>query len=153
MHVHLLSKKAHKINQTAYYFLQKPSETPESTAAYPLVLLHGFCEDSTIWYKILPFLKKNASNRAIIAIDLGGFGQSEQFGSTIEAMARQVNEVIETLALSPCILVGHSLGGYVALAVAESFADKIAGFGLLHSHAFADTAEKQQNREIGRAHV
>lgn len=147
MNVHLIAKQTHKINQTAYYILQKAPETTQATADYPLVLLHGFCEDSTIWQTLLPFLVTSNSKRAIIAIDLGGFGQSEQLGNTIESMATQVKEVVEALAISPCILVGHSLGGYVALAFAEYFADNLAGFGLLHSHAFADTPEKQQNRD------
>ena len=52
-----------------------------------------------------------------------------------------------TVKLRKSILVGHSMGGYVALAFTASFSNKVKGLCLLNSTAFADSLEKQQNRD------
>jgi len=44
-------------------------------------------------------------------------------------------------------MIGHSLGGYVGLAFAEKYPDKLKGLGMFHSTAFADSEEKKQNRD------
>lgn len=112
--------------------------------AIPVVLLHGFCEDSRIWEEWLTLLP---SNRKYILIDLPGFGTSELPSNlTIEGMASAVEAVVDHLQLDRYILVGHSMGGYVALALAEVGYQRMEGLCLFHSQPFADTEEKKEAR-------
>lgn len=110
-----------------------------------LVLLHGFLENSTMWNAIKPELLKR--NR-IVCIDLLGHGQTECFGyvHTMDLMAEVVSEVLLHLKIRRSIFVGHSMGGYVALAFAEQFPDNVKGLCLLNSTSRADSLERIQLR-------
>lgn len=111
-----------------------------------LVLLHGFCEDNTIWQHLMPTLAKHYK---VIAPDLGGFGNSAHLlpqDVTVEDLAEQVKSLLDELAVKECIMIGHSLGGYVALAYAEKYAKTLKGLGLFHSSALPDTEAKKRNR-------
>ncbi|MFK7799405.1 MAG: alpha/beta fold hydrolase [Aureispira sp.] len=109
-----------------------------------LVLLHGFCEDSTMWADLVPLLSKKYS---VLTIDLSGFGQSDLLKeSSIAAMANAVYAVWKTEQLDAAVLIGHSMGGYVGLELAAQYPDCLLGLGLLHSHPFADSEEKINNR-------
>jgi len=110
-----------------------------------IVLLHGFLENMHMWDY---FSKKLSDNYRVISIDLPGFGKSECLGRVhlMEQMASSVNKVLKELEVKKCLMVGHSMGGYVTLAFAAKFPGKLKGFGLMHSHAMADTAEAKVNR-------
>ena len=109
----------------------------------PLVLLHGFCEDSSVWDTLTPHLKEIP----IAAIDLPGFGQSDLPATpTMEAYAQAVAAVLDALGVPRCVLVGHSLGGYVALEFAARWGDRLAGIGLFHAHPFPETKERKTAR-------
>jgi pimeloyl-ACP methyl ester carboxylesterase len=109
----------------------------------PIVFLHGFCEDSSVWNDFLV----NFPNEQLISIDLPGFGKSDpQKNCSISDMAAIVNSVLEDLNIKECILIGHSMGGYVALEFAKLYSEKISGLGLFHSQAFADSTEKKITR-------
>ena len=86
----------------------------------PLVLLHGFMENTTIWDEMEAHLSKDF---ILIKIDLPGHGKSKVYQGihTVELMAEKVKEVIDALKLEKINLLGHSLGGYVSLAFAEKF--------------------------------
>ena len=76
-----------------------------------------------------------------------GFGISEAYETiSVEAMAEALNAVLENEKIENCVLIGHSMGGYVAMAFAEKYAAKLKGLCLFHSHPFADSEEKKQNR-------
>jgi pimeloyl-ACP methyl ester carboxylesterase len=109
-----------------------------------LLLLHGFCEDGSMWDSFkMPFL----DNYTVICPDLPGFGNSEAIDEvSMEIMASCINEIVEKEGIEKCIFVGHSMGGYVAMAFAELFPEKLAGLCLFHSHPFADTGDKKENR-------
>src|SRR5690606_32903791 len=95
------------------------------------------------WDEWLEFLPQ----RPYLRIDLPGFGNSDLMENlTIEKMAEAVNAVLEHLNMERCIMVGHSMGGYVSLAFAEQHADKLAGLCMFHSHPFADSEEKKEGR-------
>ena len=101
----------------------------------PLVLLHGFSEDSSMWEILVPHLK----DIPMLAIDLPGFGQSDlPAAPNIERYAQAVIGTLDALQVQRFVLVGHSLGGYVALEIAAHWGDRLAGLGLFHSHPFAD---------------
>jgi pimeloyl-ACP methyl ester carboxylesterase len=111
-----------------------------------VVLLHGFLENTSMWHTFIPELSKK--NR-VICIDLLGHGQTECLGyiHSMETMAEVVGAVLQHLKIHRPILIGHSMGGYVALAFAEKNPDTVKGLCLLNSTANADTAEKKKNRD------
>ncbi|MCP4439406.1 MAG: alpha/beta hydrolase [Aureispira sp.] len=110
-----------------------------------LVLLHGFCEDSIMW---ADFVQALHNKYTVLTIDLSGFGDSDLLEEcSMEAMAKAVNAVLEVLEIEKCCMIGHSMGGYVGLAFAEIFGDKLLGLGLFHSHPYEDTKQKKANRE------
>ncbi len=119
----------------------------------PVLFLHGFCEDSSIWDDFTPGITE-AGNR-VICVNLPGFGASEPLAgeTSIEEMARAVLAVADHLELKKFILIGHSMGGYVGLAISELAGGRLAGLGLFHSHPYADSEEKKAGREKGVAFI
>ncbi len=110
----------------------------------PVVFLHGFCEDSSVWDEFLV----DFSESYIVCIDLPGFGKSDVIKNcTIREMASIVSAVLKDLSISNCILIGHSMGGYVALEFAGHFPEKISGLALFHSQCFADSISKKEGRK------
>lgn len=110
----------------------------------PLVLIHGLCEDSTIWDE---FIKGLVGEFQIIRPDLSGFGESELLSEhSIDVMAESVKAVLDDMGISKCVMVGHSLGGYVSVTLAEKYPSVLTGLGLFHSHPFADVPEKKEER-------
>ena len=117
-----------------------------------LVLIHGFCESLDIWDE---FIKIFSQRYHVVAPELIGQGKNE-FPSTIlapngyvvtmEMLAEGVNEVLKTCRVEQCTIVGHSMGGYTALAFAELFPEKVKGLCLFHSSALADPEEKKADR-------
>lgn len=118
-----------------------------------VVLLHGVPFDSTLWknqYEAFPDFK-------LIIPDLPGSGKSEMIEDmSIEGMAECVKDIIvhETASLffksgepHSVILIGHSMGGYIALALAEKHPELLNGLGLFHSTAYADNDEKKEGRK------
>jgi len=111
----------------------------------PVVLLHGFCEDQSIWQDFLADLTD--SECRVVTIDLPGFGNSEPLAAPeIADYALAVHAVVTELGLPPFVLIGHSMGGYTALAFAEKFPEMLIGIGLFHSHPYADSTEKIEAR-------
>lgn len=111
-----------------------------------VVLLHGFLENSAMWNDFIPeFSKKNR----VICIDLLGHGNTSCLGyiHSMELMAEAVAYILNKLKIKQAILIGHSMGGYVALAFAEKNPKNIIGLCLMNSTALADTAEKRLNRD------
>ncbi len=110
-----------------------------------LVFLHGFLANHEVWNDFKqPFIKSNR----VITIDLLGHGKSNSVGyiHAMELYAKSIKAVLRNLKIKKCVLVGHSLGGYVSLAFADLFPDNINGFCLLHSTAYADNETKKQDR-------
>lgn len=110
-----------------------------------LVLLHGFCEDNSLWDEIIPKLNFEGE---IIAPDLPGFGHStlKPTEFTLEDIATTLYEELKASAVKKCICIGHSLGGYITLALKHKFPSFVLSIGLLHSTSFMDTEEKKEIR-------
>lgn len=104
-----------------------------------VVLLHGFGEDSTIWSGYVPFLQKDFF---IITPEYARLSHLK----TIEQYADFVNDIVVASGFEKCILIGHSMGGYIALAFAEKYPEKVLGLSLFHSTAFDDSDEKKVAR-------
>jgi pimeloyl-ACP methyl ester carboxylesterase len=90
----------------------------ESGSGEPLVLVHGIATDSHIWDLVVPAL---ANTRRVLAIDLPGFGESPPVddGFDLEAVSERIARGLAGRGLrGPVDLVGHSLGGGVAITLA-----------------------------------
>jgi pimeloyl-ACP methyl ester carboxylesterase len=111
-----------------------------------IVLLHGFLGSSDIWKSYARRLKESFK---VITIDLPGHGNSETtpLAHSIDGMAEGVRNVIKSLEIRSCVLVGHSMGGYVTLAFAEKYPRLLKGFVLYHSQAAADSPDARVNRD------
>jgi pimeloyl-ACP methyl ester carboxylesterase len=111
-----------------------------------IVLLHGFLENKKMWDAFIPEWSKKFR---IITIDLLGHGETGCMGyvHSMENNADVVHEVLAELRLRKAILVGHSMGGYVALAFAELHPDMMKGLVLLNSTSRADSEERKTNRD------
>lgn len=118
-----------------------------------VILLHGFGEDGTIWEPQIKFLQPHFR---LIVPDIPGSGQSELIpGANIDTYAETVKTLydIELSKASPtggglegAVIIGHSMGGYIALAFAEKYPEYLKALGLFHSSAFADSEEKKEAR-------
>ncbi|MEO3948062.1 alpha/beta hydrolase [Gorillibacterium sp. CAU 1737] len=119
----------------------------------PLVLLHGFCGSSAYWQEVIPLL---APHFRVIAPDLRGHGESEapdELVYRMEAFAEDIAALIRRLELDHPVVLGHSLGGYVTLALAELHEGLLGGFGLIHSTAYPDSEEGRAGRDKGIATI
>ncbi|MEP6713268.1 MAG: alpha/beta hydrolase [Ferruginibacter sp.] len=115
----------------------------------PVVLVHGFGEDSGIWNASVDFLK---TSFRLIVPDLPGSGKSELLLKENTAMgdyARCIYLIIMQEKISQCIMIGHSMGGYITLAFAKQYPEILKAFVLFHSSAYADDPEKIETRKKG----
>jgi pimeloyl-ACP methyl ester carboxylesterase len=122
----------------------------------PVVLLHGFGEDGEIWNNQIEVLKDQYQ---LIIPDIPGSGGSEMMEDmSMEGLAETIKKILDIEIFKPLpyggdskkiYLIGHSMGGYIALAYAEKYPEKLEGLGLFHSSAFADSEEKKITRQKG----
>lgn len=111
-----------------------------------VVLLHGFGEDGEIWkgqFDLFP-------NHTLVVPDLPGTGRSEGIDDmSMEGLAEAVKAMIDAEGGKDAFvsLIGHSMGGYITLAFAEKYPERLNSFGLFHSSAFADSNEKKETRQ------
>jgi pimeloyl-ACP methyl ester carboxylesterase len=120
-------------------------------AGHPLLLLHGFGEDRRIWQLQADALHDHAM---LIVPDLPGSGHSGLPSSpngflTLEDHAEALLAILDHEGIERCTLIGHSMGGYIALAFAERWPERLQAFGLFHSTAAADSPEKREARARG----
>jgi pimeloyl-ACP methyl ester carboxylesterase len=110
-----------------------------------LVLIHGFCESKELWKDFEIILSKKFR---VITPDLPGFGGSplRKTNISIEYYADMIYDLLKELKINKCTIIGHSLGGYITLALAEKYPSILNGFGLFQSTAFADSEEKKEGR-------
>lgn len=119
--------------------------TGNNTGTLPLVLIHGFPFDRRLWYNVIPELERTR----VIIPDLPGVGNSTllQSGCTMNDYADCMAAILEKEQIKTCVMAGHSMGGYVALAFAQKYQDKLAGLSLVHTTAYADDADRRQKRD------
>ncbi|MBL0144831.1 MAG: alpha/beta hydrolase [Chitinophagaceae bacterium] len=114
----------------------------------PILLIHGFGEDATIWQNQIEHLKDKYQ---LIIPHLPGSGNSDLIDDmSIDGMAYCMKElltfVIQKNPIEEVCVLGHSMGGYITLALAEKYPEMFSAFGLIHSSAFADNEEKKAAR-------
>lgn len=117
----------------------------EKGQGQPLVLIHGFCESGNMWEY---FAEKLSNEFRVICPDLPGFGDSPISGPQIslEEVAVMLEDWLESNQIEKPLVIGHSLGGYVTLALLELMGNRIKAIGLFHSTAFPDDSEKKEMR-------
>ena len=113
---------------------------------YPVVFIHGFLLSSQI---VGAFGNQLAGKYRLITIDLPGHGLSDSYAPdhSMECMADTVNAVLKEERVEAYALVGHSMGGYVALALWERYPENLESVILMNSHPFADSQERKRERE------
>ena len=111
-----------------------------------VMLLHGYGEDGTIFENQESALK---DRYRLIIPDLPGSGQSDFIAGDMqmEDYGKSVIQILDAEKLEKCVIIGHSMGGYITLAIAEKFPERLSSFGLFHSSAYADDDEKKKTRE------
>jgi pimeloyl-ACP methyl ester carboxylesterase len=111
----------------------------------PLVLLHGFPLDGRMWK---PVAERLSASFSVLVPDLAGFGASPALpdGWSLEDQAEAVHRWVRLREERPFALAGFSMGGYVALALAEKHAGSLAALSLVDSRAAADTPEAARRR-------
>ena len=118
------------------------SEVGEKT----VVLLHGYLENMLVWESFISLIYKDVR---VVTLDIPGHGISEVKGEihSMDYLADTLAAALDKLGIASATVVGHSMGGYVALAFAERHPDRTDGVVLLHSTPYADSDEKKKNRQ------
>jgi 3-oxoadipate enol-lactonase len=119
--------------------------TEQGTSGVPVVLLHGYPLSSAIWQTQQQGL---SSDYRVITPDLRGFGHSPAPEGVYEmdALALDVLNLLDSLNVDKAVIMGHSMGGYVTLALWRMASERFLGFGMINSQATADTEEGKQGR-------
>lgn len=111
-----------------------------------VVLLHGFCGSSKYWDKVIPALSQNYR---VIALDMPGHGNSDNPDQwlQIEDYAQFVMQLLDDKKIERATIFGHSMGGYITLAFAERYPDRLKSFGLIHSTPKPDDEQGKKGRD------
>ncbi|WP_163853859.1 alpha/beta fold hydrolase [Paenibacillus elgii] len=133
-----MDKRYADVNGTRLAYIDRGQGTP-------VILLHGFCGSLAYYDEVAPLLEGRCR---LIIPDLRGHGASDapEGTYTMEAIADDIAALIDRLNIGRPVVLGHSLGGYVTLALAEKHEDKLLAFGLLHSTAFPDDEKGKEGR-------
>lgn len=131
-----------EMNPVDLHFEEYVQERQHGT---PVIFLHGFPFDHTIWEPVIPLLEQDAR---LILPDLRGFGSSPITDGTytMRLLAEDIAHLMDRLEIEKAVLVGHSMGGYVSLAFAQAYPNRLLGLGLVATHSAADTPERRQSR-------
>ena len=111
----------------------------------PLLLLHGFPLDHHLWDEVVPLLENSFD---LIIPDLRGFGESETVDTpyTMDDYASDLAGLLDHLGIQKTAVAGHSMGGYVALAFASKYPERVSGLALVSSQTPADPPERKEGR-------
>lgn len=115
-------------------------------AAPTLILIHGYPFDHTLWNSLVTPLRKVTR---VLTPDLMGFGGIPVAGiePSIDRMADEIAKLFVTEHMDRAVVVGMSMGGYVALSLAERYKHRLSGLGLISTQADADTEEARKGRQ------
>ena len=121
-------------------------ETFGSPAKPAILLLHGFTENGLMWDELIDAFYEYFQ---FIVPDLLGHGKSGLTGEflTMEEQAEAVSGLLDYLGVRKAIIIGHSMGGYIALALAEMYPERWEGLMLYHSKPQADDPSKAAGRD------
>lgn len=111
-----------------------------------VLFIHGFLGSKEVWNS---YQKRFSKNYRVIAVDLAGHGNSDCIGyvHTMELFADSIHALLKHLNIKKSFIIGHSLGGYVALAFAEKFPDSVSGLCMMNSSAKGDDQYRLKSRD------
>ncbi len=131
------------------HFNGQPLHYTDTGSGPAVILLHGFTESLLIWDDYAQLL---SNNFRVICIDMPGHGRSANLSEvhSMDMMAEAVYAVLSKLGVLQCVMLGHSMGGYVALSFAQTYSVMLKGLVLFHSQAEADdeVAIASRNRAV-----
>lgn len=118
----------------------------------PLVLLHGYPLDHHTWDFVAAHLEETFD---LILPDLRGFGGSSTVDSqyTLDDFASDIAGLLDHLGVSKAAVAGHSMGGYIALAFAKLYPERVSGLGLVSTQTLADPPDRKEGRYKTAAEV
>jgi 3-oxoadipate enol-lactonase len=118
----------------------------------PLILIHGFPLNRSIWEDVKPLL---TSTFDLLLPDLRGFGDSVSSAPawTMADLAADIASLLDHLGIESAFIAGHSMGGYVALAFAQTYPQRVRGLALVSSQTFSDPAERKAGRYAEALHI
>ncbi len=118
----------------------------------PVLLVHGFAEDGAVWDEVAAGLE---SGCRVLVPDLPGSGRSSLpvEETSMESLAAALKELLDKEGIDRCVMIGHSMGGYVMLAFAERYPESLLAFGFFSSTAYADSEEKKAGRQKSIAFI
>jgi pimeloyl-ACP methyl ester carboxylesterase len=110
------------------------------------VLLHGYLEHGRVWES---FAGRFPEGCRVIIPDLPGHGLSGTWGDmhSMDDLAGAIRAILDAEGIGKIFLVGHSMGGYVCMAFADLFPERLLAYSLFHSTCFADNDEKKEQRD------
>jgi pimeloyl-ACP methyl ester carboxylesterase len=137
-----------------FIYQGQPLQYRLAGSGQPLLLVHGFAEDSRVWENQLEALSKKY---LLLLPDLPGCGASGMSGAaknipgtiTMDSLAEILAALLDQEGITRAVMAGHSMGGYSCLAFAEKYPGRLLGLGLIHSTAYADSPEKITARQRG----
>ncbi|NWF63434.1 MAG: alpha/beta fold hydrolase [Chloroflexi bacterium] len=111
----------------------------------PLALIHGYPFDHSIWNEVAAELENDFD---LIIPDVRGFGESTTMDSpySISDIASDLAALLDSLGVEQTALAGHSMGGYIALAFAKAFSNRVTSLALVSSQTAADSPERKDDR-------
>lgn len=110
-----------------------------------MVFVHGWACNRSCWDAQIPHFSRSGK---VVSIDLAGHGESYGTRSewTIDAYAKDVSSVVRKLELNSIILVGHSMGALVSIAVADELSDELKGVVIVDE--ITNVEEKYSQEEM-----
>lgn len=117
----------------------------ESGEGLPIVFIHGFPLSKRMW---APQISALSRKYRVIALDLRGFGESDKPPGpySIKDFADDVSSLMLELDAAPGIVVGHSMGGYIAFQLIRRYSKQVQSLILTNTRAEADSEEEKRNR-------
>lgn len=112
----------------------------------PILFIHGYLECADVWEFCMQGLMKSFR---VLAIDVPGHGISETRHEvhTMEYVADTIKDFLTQLNIDSCVVVGHSMGGYIAMAFAKKYPEMVSGIVMMHTTPKADSEEKKEARK------
>lgn len=111
-----------------------------------IVWIHGFGEDSAVWEDFLPAVHSYYTSHVFDHAALTGYSSIREYAGALQVFLSEKR-------IAKPVLIGHSMGGYIALEYAAQYPEQVRGLGLFHSSAAADSDVKKQERDKTRSFI
>ena len=118
----------------------------------PVVFLHGYPLDHRMWG---PDVGRFLPRHRIILVDLPGYGDAQTMASpdSLEAFSEAVDRTLQALSLGGATIVGHSMGGYIALQLYRTHSERFGSLVLTNTRSKADSPEARDTRLAAAARL